>query len=73
MKKNEIKFRFNDEDFVKSSWSKNNPQTCVEIAMNEKFVGVRDSKNPTQQQLLFSHDEWNAFIKGVKGLEFDLK
>jgi hypothetical protein len=62
---------FKDQDFKKSTWSKNNPKTCVEVAITQDGVGVRDSKDPSKATLSYTHDEWKAFIKGVKGGEFD--
>ena len=71
-KKGEImkKFRVSDDDFTKSSWSKNNPTTCVLVAKKPKGVALRDSKDPNKQTLYFTHAEWDAFAKGVKGGEF---
>lgn len=64
-------FKVADQDFVKSTWSKNNPKTCVMVALKPEGVAVRDSKDPARATLFFSHDEWDAFTKGVKGGEFD--
>jgi len=63
--------RFRDSDFTKSSWSKNNPKTCVMVAKKSGIVAVRDSKDARKRTLLFSNDEWSAFVRGVKGGEFD--
>ena len=46
---------------------------CVEVAsLNEGRVGVRDSKNQSGPVLVFTPDEWKAFVGGVKDGEFDL-
>jgi hypothetical protein len=46
---------------------------CVEVADNLiGAVAVRDSKNPTGPALMFTPDEWAAFISGAKDGEFDL-
>jgi hypothetical protein len=66
-----FKFSVSDDDFKKSSFSKNNPQTCVTVAVKKEGVALRDSKNVTKETLFFSHDEWNAFLKGAKSGEFD--
>ncbi len=66
------KFKVSDGDFVKSSWSKNNPKTCVMVAIKPEGVALRDSKDPAKGTLFFSHDEWAVFLKGAKGGEFDL-
>lgn len=73
MKKNQTGFRVKDDDFVKSSWSKNNPQTCVMVNVQEEFVAIRDSKDESKATLFFSHDEWKAFLKGAEAGEFNIK
>ena len=45
---------------------------CVEVATLERVVGVRDSKDRQGLILVFRHDEWNAFLAGVRDGEFDL-
>lgn len=44
---------------------------CVEVASTGDVVAVRDSKNPAGPALVYTHDEWTAFIDGVKDGEFD--
>lgn len=45
---------------------------CVEVAdLPSGGRAVRDSKDPSGPQLLFTPGEWDAFITGVKGGEFD--
>jgi len=65
------KFKASDGDFIKSSFSKNNPKTCVMVATKPEGVAIRDSKDGTKKTLFFSHDEWGAFLRGAKGGEFD--
>ncbi|MFC7386290.1 DUF397 domain-containing protein [Sphaerisporangium rhizosphaerae] len=56
----------------KSSYS-GGGNNCVEVAGNlPGVIGVRDSKNPTGPALLFTPGGWSAFVKGVKGGEFDV-
>lgn len=45
--------------------------TCVEVAGTAQGVAVRDSKLPEGPVLLFTQDEFGAFVKGVKAGEFD--
>ena len=71
--KREPPFKVKDGDFRKSSWSKNNPKTCVEVAVRDEGVAVRDSKDPDKATLYFNHDEWAAFIGGAKNGEFNRK
>ncbi len=35
-------------------------------------IALRDSKNPTGPTLVFTPGEWDAFVHGVKGGEFDV-
>jgi len=45
---------------------------CVEVASLDGDVAVRDSKNTDGGVIQFAHREWEAFINGAKGGEFDL-
>lgn len=56
----------------KSSRSGPNCDNCVEVAFVDKAIAVRDSKNPTGPVLIFTADEWDAFVGGAKDGEFDL-
>ena len=47
-------------------------KTCVAVRIRDT-VDVRDTKHRKSPTLSFSHAEWDAFIKGVKKGEFDLK
>ena len=67
--------RLIDEDgFRKSSWSVRNPviRICVSVKITDDAVMVRDTKDPTKAVQKYTHDEWNAFLMGVKAGEFDL-
>ena len=45
---------------------------CVEVAQRrDGMVSVRDSKNRAQQELIFTREEWVAFMRGAKSGEFD--
>jgi hypothetical protein len=46
--------------------------SCVEVAQVDDDVVVRDSKHPAGPILRFTADEWNAFLAGVRGGEFEL-
>lgn len=60
------------DGFRKSSYSPiANGVWCVEVKAGERMI-VRDSKNPNGGTLEFTHDEWNAFCKGVKDGQFDI-
>jgi hypothetical protein len=44
---------------------------CVEVAQLDQGVAVRDSKDPSGAVLVFTPAEWDAFLDGAKGGEFD--
>ncbi len=45
---------------------------CVEVAvMSDEQVAVRDSKDPNAGPLIFTAEEWSAFVAGVCAGEFD--
>jgi hypothetical protein len=56
--------------WFKSSRSSGNG-ACVEIAIAEDGVAMRDTKNREGGMLTFTHEEWAAFIGGTKDGEFD--
>ena len=46
--------------------------TCVEVAQRpDGSIAVRDSKNQRQPELVYTREEWVAFIRGAKAGEFD--
>ncbi|GGL04861.1 hypothetical protein Sme01_64390 [Sphaerisporangium melleum] len=55
------------------SASQCNTEHCVEVAATEGHIAVRDSKDPHSPVLLYTELEWQAFIEGAKGGEFDLQ
>ncbi len=63
--------KFSNGDFRKSKacWDDHN---CVEVAMKDGYIGIRDSKQSGSPVLAFNKDEWSAFIAGVKAGEFDV-
>lgn len=59
--------------WIKSSLSGYNGD-CVEVAgLAHDRIRVRDSKHPRGAVLNFTPAEWDAFIGGVRGGEFDRK
>ncbi|AXK87425.1 DUF397 domain-containing protein [Nocardia farcinica] len=57
--------------WFKSSHSGGN-DNCLEVAfLDGGMVGVRDSKDPSGGVLVFTPAEWDAFLNGVQGGEFD--
>lgn len=64
-------------DLGKAVWRKSTrsgPWTdnCVEVAFIDGAVAVRDSKDPSGPVLVFTPDEWDAFVYGAKDGEFDV-
>lgn len=64
-------------DLSGAAWHKSslsgNGQSCVEVAMHAGVVAVRDTKAKGQGPVLvFTPDEWRAFIGGVGLGEFNL-
>jgi hypothetical protein len=45
---------------------------CVEVANVDTATAVRDSKNPHGPRLVFTSDEWCAFVEQTKTGSFDL-
>lgn len=62
---------FQDKDFKKSSLCNFDP-VCVEVARKEGLVAIRSSRKPDQDPVVFDHNEWGAFIAGVKNGEFEV-
>ncbi|HEX2822594.1 MAG TPA: DUF397 domain-containing protein [Streptosporangiaceae bacterium] len=57
--------------WVKSSLSFSNGN-CVEVAsLPEGEIGVRNSRDAKGAVLVFTPDEWHAFLGGVRNGEFD--
>jgi len=56
----------------KSSRSNGNGgNNCVEVAILDTVVAVRDSKNPTGPALVFNPSAWSEFVSSAKDGEFD--
>lgn len=62
---------FKDEEFKKSSVSQYASSRCVKVAIRKDCIGVRDSKDSENTTLVFTPEEWDAFVTGVKAGEFD--
>jgi len=44
---------------------------CVEVAMTNEAVGIRDSKVVDSAVLVFSTSAWEEFLAGVRAGEFE--
>lgn len=71
----EKRFPVKDGDFITSSYTHQGGiiNRCVAVAITPQGVAVRDTKDSQKTTLFFNHDEWDAFVKGVKESQFDLK
>jgi len=58
--------------FRKATRSQYTWNQCVEVAIEKEFVAVRNSRDPGGDILQFSHEEWDAFVDGVKNNEFNI-
>jgi hypothetical protein len=59
-----------DAKWWKSALSGNG--NCVEVALVDGQVAVRDSKDEQGPVLFFTLTEWDAFIRGVRDGGFEL-
>lgn len=62
-------------DLTSVQWRKSTrsgTENCVEVAISDEGVAVRDTKDRSKAPHIFTRAEWDAFIGGVKGGEFDL-
>ncbi len=63
---------FESHEFHKSTFSPPSDGGCVEVAVKDGVIGVRDSKHREGAVLLFNAVEWDAFLKGVRAGQFDI-
>ena len=62
-----------DAVWKKSSRSNGNGgNNCVEVAVLDTGVAVRDSKDQSGPALMFTSAEWTAFVNSAKDGEFDI-
>jgi hypothetical protein len=58
-----------DTDLSRASWRKSNHSSangqCIEVADLGQDVAVRDSKDPAGPKLLFTHREWDSFLRSA--------
>ncbi len=59
--------------WIKSSYSGPTGGNCVEIAfLASSEVAMRNSRYPDGPTLVFTRDEWDAFLGGARDGEFSL-
>lgn len=65
---------FKDSEFRKSSYTGlGGNWACVSVAMRKDAIAVRNTRDKKKTTLVYTPEEWKAFIKGVKDGEFDMK
>ncbi|MEU7316499.1 DUF397 domain-containing protein [Streptomyces sp. NPDC007083] len=52
--------------WIKSSYSNDTGGACLEVAVLEERVGIRDSKNKTGSAVLVSQPGWSSFVESVR-------
>jgi hypothetical protein len=64
-----------EHDDVAEGWHKSSASgggECVEVRIAADCVHVRDTKYRQDASLTFTHDEWRAFLTGVRLGEFEI-
>jgi Domain of unknown function (DUF397) len=63
-------------DLTRAAWHKSTRSSgngnCVEVAIGDDTVAVRDTKDRSGPVLFFTAEQWRAFVAGAKDGEFDL-
>lgn len=49
--------------WFKSSYSGTSGDNCIEVAVNEQAIHVRDSKDVTRPHLIICRDGWARFVR----------
>lgn len=63
------KLDFTDAEWITSTDDDDEPG--VEIAFVDGYIGMRNGADPDGPVLVFTQDEWDAFVLGAKDGEFD--
>lgn len=51
-----------EPSWFKSSYSGSSGDSCVEVAVTEQAVCVRDSKDVTRPHIAVGREEWSRFV-----------
>lgn len=63
------KIDFSDAEWIASTEGTNAPG--VEVAFVDGYIGMRNSAEQGGPVLVFTPEEWDAFVEGAKDGEFD--
>jgi hypothetical protein len=50
-------------EWIKSSYSTAQGDNCIEVAISEQAVHVRDSKDVERPHFAVSRDDWECFLR----------
>lgn len=64
-----LKGRF---DLGRAQWQSSGEDGRIQIAFVDDLIGMRDGHDPDGPVLVFTEDEWDAFVAGAKDGEFDV-
>ncbi|MBJ6642707.1 DUF397 domain-containing protein [Streptomyces sp. BSE7-9] len=54
-------------DWFKSSYSSAQGDSCIEVAVTEQAIHVRDSKDVTRRPFAVGREEWAYFVEFAAG------
>jgi Domain of unknown function (DUF397) len=64
-----------DFDLSRAVWQRakaDDSESAVEVAFVDELIGLRSSSDPDGPVLVFTKDEWDAFVGGAQDGEFDV-
>jgi hypothetical protein len=64
-----LKGRF---DLSRAQWHGSGEGDRIQVAFVDDLVGMRDGHHPDGPVLVFTEQEWDAFVAGAKDGEFNL-
>jgi hypothetical protein len=65
-----------DFDLSRAVWQRakgDESESAVEVAFVDDLIGLRNSGEPDGPVLVFTKDEWDAFVGGAQDGEFDIE
>ena len=69
------KITLSEAERASLAWLKAQPSShngqCVELASTAGRIAIRDSKDPNGSILVYTSDEFKAFLDGARNGEFD--
>ncbi|MFD2079749.1 protein of unknown function [Actinopolymorpha cephalotaxi] len=58
-------------DLDRAEWRSSVAGGDIEVAFVDELIGMRNAQDPDGPVLVFTEDEWEAFLAGAKDGEFD--